>query len=159
MWRARGLVDRVAGGPGFRSSRPEGPLRVGDTLDWWRVEEVEAGKRLLLRAETKMPGKAWLELTVEPDSDGPAVGPEGEGTAVGEGGAVGAGGAGAAGGAGGATLNQRAVFLPHGLAGHAYWGSMLPGHLATFALMHRGMVRAAERTAGEKSTPAPAPTP
>ncbi|MDQ2846975.1 MAG: SDR family oxidoreductase [Actinomycetota bacterium] len=140
LWRARGLADKVVGGPGFRSSRPDGPLQVGDTLDWWRVEDVEPGKRLLLRAETKMPGKAWLELTVEPDgAAGETVKSDGAG--------------GATGGEGGATLNQRAVFLPHGLAGHAYWGSMLPGHLATFALMHRGMVRAAEEAA---AAPAPA---
>lgn len=116
LWFARGMADKMVGGPGYRRSRPDGPLRVGDAVDWWRVEDVEPGKRLLLRAETKLPGRAWLELTVEPDGDG-------------------------------ATLSQRAVFVPHGLAGHAYWASMLPGHLATFALMHRGMVRAAEKFA------------
>ncbi|MDQ6658574.1 MAG: SDR family oxidoreductase [Actinomycetota bacterium] len=132
LWRARGVVDKLAGGPGFRNSRPEGQLQVGDTLDCWRVEDIEPGKRLLLRAETKLPGKAWLELTVEADAES-AVGGE-------------SGGAGRS-----ARLSQRTVFLPHGLAGHAYWGSMLPGHLATFALMHRAMVRAAEKSATEKS--------
>ncbi len=116
LWLARGLADRLVGGPGFRSTRPDRPLRVGDTVDWWRVEDIQPGARLLLRAETKLPGTAWLEFRVES---------EGAGT----------------------KLLQRSVFRPHGLGGHLYWASMLPGHLATFALMHREMVRQAATSA------------
>lgn len=69
LWRLRASADRVLGGPGMRG-RPAGPLRVGDAVDFWRVEEVQAPHRLLLRAEMRLPGTARLELTVEPRGSG-----------------------------------------------------------------------------------------
>ena len=70
LWRLRGALDRVIGGVGLRRSRsPRRPLRVGDTLDFWRVEEFHPGRRLRLAAEMRVPGRAWLELEVE---DAPA---------------------------------------------------------------------------------------
>ncbi|WP_045824814.1 SDR family oxidoreductase [Williamsia herbipolensis] len=69
-WTARALIDSVAGGPGVRRTRPSGTPEVGDALDWWRVEAIEPGALLRLRAETKMPGTAWLELRVVPDGSG-----------------------------------------------------------------------------------------
>lgn len=73
LWRIRGLIDLLSGGVGVRRGRPdpEHP-RVGDTLDWWRVEAYEPGRLLRLRAEMKVPGRAWLEFEVEP-ADGGAV--------------------------------------------------------------------------------------
>ncbi len=83
-WRVRGLMDRVVGGPGLRRGRrDERYLRVDDELDWWRVEAIEPGRRLLLRAEMRLPGLAWLELRVDeaaaelpdatdPDAPGPS---------------------------------------------------------------------------------------
>ncbi|MDT0301687.1 SDR family oxidoreductase [Streptomonospora wellingtoniae] len=72
-WALRGLVDRAAGGVGLRRGRRDpGRLRVGDSLDFWRVEEIERGALLRLRAEMRMPGLAWLELRVE-DADEGAV--------------------------------------------------------------------------------------
>lgn len=66
LWQMRGFVDLLFGGVGVRRGRrdPE-KLQVGDTLDFWRVEVFEPNKRLLLAAEMKLPGRAWLELAVE----------------------------------------------------------------------------------------------
>ncbi|MBC6458783.1 SDR family oxidoreductase [Actinomadura sp. HBU206391] len=64
-WRVRGFLDRLAGGVGLRRGRRDPcRLRVGDAVDFWRVEEVEPGRLLRLRAEMRLPGLAWLELSV-----------------------------------------------------------------------------------------------
>ncbi|MEV0595654.1 SDR family oxidoreductase [Nonomuraea cavernae] len=64
-WHLRGAIDRVLGGVGLRRGRRDpARLRVGDALDFWRVEEVERGHLLRLRAEMRLPGLAWLELSV-----------------------------------------------------------------------------------------------
>ncbi|RCG24044.1 DUF2867 domain-containing protein [Sphaerisporangium album] len=63
-WYLRGLLDRLFGGVGLRRGRRDpARLRVGDALDFWRVEEIEPGHLLRLRAEMLLPGLAWLELT------------------------------------------------------------------------------------------------
>jgi uncharacterized protein YbjT (DUF2867 family) len=70
-WRVRGWLDRLVGGVGLRRGRRDASrLRSGDALDFWRVEEVETGHLLRLRAEMRLPGLAWLELRVEPAGDG-----------------------------------------------------------------------------------------
>lgn len=67
LWRLRGFIDLFCGGVGIRRGRRNPvALRVGDTVDWWRVEAFEPDRRLLLRAEMKVPGRAWLEFTAEP---------------------------------------------------------------------------------------------
>ncbi|SDL08102.1 Uncharacterized conserved protein YbjT, contains NAD(P)-binding and DUF2867 domains [Nonomuraea maritima] len=64
VWRLRGFLDRLVGGVGLRRGRRDPHrLRVGDALDFWRVEEVVPGRLLRLRAEMRLPGLAWLELT------------------------------------------------------------------------------------------------
>ncbi|GAA1638737.1 SDR family oxidoreductase [Nonomuraea maheshkhaliensis] len=64
-WQLRGLLDRLAGGVGLRRGRRDpNRLRVGDAVDFWRVEEVLPGSLLRLRAEMRLPGLAWLELSV-----------------------------------------------------------------------------------------------
>ncbi|HUZ34835.1 MAG TPA: SDR family oxidoreductase [Streptosporangiaceae bacterium] len=69
-WAARGWLDRAVGGVGLRRGRRDPDhLRAGDALDFWRVEAVEPGHLLRLRAEMKLPGLAWLELSVH-QSDG-----------------------------------------------------------------------------------------
>jgi hypothetical protein len=70
LWQARGLIDRLMGGVGLRRGR-RNPLHlaVGDAVDFWRVEEYVPGRILRLRAEMKMPGRAWLEFTVIEDGD------------------------------------------------------------------------------------------
>lgn len=65
LWRIRGLVDRLVGGVGMRLGRRDPRhLRVGDALDFWRVEELHRPSLLRLRAEMKVPGRAWLEYEV-----------------------------------------------------------------------------------------------
>jgi uncharacterized protein YbjT (DUF2867 family) len=65
LWRVRGLLDRAVGGVGMRLGRRDpGRLRVGDALDFWRVEEVRRPTLLRLRAEMKVPGRAWLQYDV-----------------------------------------------------------------------------------------------
>ena len=70
LWRIRGLLDLLLGGVGMRRGRghPEN-LRVGDTLDFWRVKAFEANKLLLLQAEMKVPGRAWLQFEVIPKGE------------------------------------------------------------------------------------------
>ncbi|WP_395292702.1 SDR family oxidoreductase [Kitasatospora hibisci] len=114
-WTLRGLLDRLAGGVGLRRGRRDpARLRIGDSLDFWRVEEIERGRLLRLRAEMRLPGLAWLELSVAPDGNG------------------------------GSRYRQRALFHPHGLAGHAYWWSVAPFHAAVFGGMARRIAERAE---------------
>ncbi len=71
LWQLRGLLDMLAGGVGMRRGRPHPTrLRAGDTIDFWRVEKVETGRRLRLIAEMKLPGRAWLEFEVEETAAG-----------------------------------------------------------------------------------------
>jgi hypothetical protein len=71
LWRLRGLMDRVVGGVGMRLGRRDPDhLRVGDALDFWRVEEIRRPTLLRLRAEMKVPGRAWLQYEVMPADGG-----------------------------------------------------------------------------------------
>ena len=66
-WEIRGVLDQLVGGPGFRRGRRDPDnLRPGDALDFWRVEAVEPGRLLRLRAEMKVPGRAWLQFEAQP---------------------------------------------------------------------------------------------
>lgn len=117
-WAVRGRLDRFAGGVGLRRGRRDAEhLRVGDSLDFWRVEEIEPGRLLRLRAEMRMPGLAWLEMYAEEDT------------------------------AGRTRYRQRALFHPRGLLGHAYWWSVFPFHRIVFGGMARNITRAAAREA------------
>jgi uncharacterized protein YbjT (DUF2867 family) len=74
LWDVRGYLDLLVGGVGRRRGRRHADrLRVGDPLDWWRVEAFEPDRRLRLVAEMKLPGRAWLEFEVTPDGDGSVV--------------------------------------------------------------------------------------
>jgi uncharacterized protein YbjT (DUF2867 family) len=74
LWQLRGLLDLLFGGVGMRRGRPDPErLRVGDTVDWWRVEAYQEGRRLRLRAEMKLPGRAWLEFEVTPHGQGSQI--------------------------------------------------------------------------------------
>ncbi len=69
LWRLRGAIDKLAGGYGLnRGRRLKGELRVGDALDFWKVADIKPNKRLLLLAQMKLPGRAWLEFTIEDDT-------------------------------------------------------------------------------------------
>jgi uncharacterized protein YbjT (DUF2867 family) len=74
LWRLRGFIDLLLGGVGVRRGRrdPE-DLSIGDTLDWWRVEDYEPNHLLRLRAEMRLPGRAWLEFEVEPTDRGSKI--------------------------------------------------------------------------------------
>ncbi|MEO7981734.1 MAG: SDR family oxidoreductase, partial [Sporichthyaceae bacterium] len=129
-WRVRGLLDRFAGGVGLRRGRRD-PDRVyvGETIDFWRVEERDVGELLRLRAEMRLPGLAWLELAVEPVDTGAGRR---------------------------STYVQRALFHPRGLFGHAYWWAVAPFHGIVFGGMARNIARAAEQLErGEQVTTTP----
>ncbi len=114
-WAARGWLDRLFGGVGLsRGRRDPDRLRTGDVIDFWRVEDVEPGSLLRLRAEMRLPGRAWLELAVEPVDDRHC------------------------------RYRQRALFAPRGLAGHLYWWSIAPFHGIVFGSMVRNLRAAAE---------------
>lgn len=74
LWHLRGAMDLVVGGVGLRRGRRDREeLRVGDTVDCWRVEALEPGHRLRLAAEMRLPGRAWLEFEVTGDSGGSTI--------------------------------------------------------------------------------------
>jgi len=114
-WGIRGVLDRLMGGVGLRRGRRDpARLRVGETLDWWRVEDLEPGELLRLRAEMRVPGRAWLEFRLADDP------------------------------CGGCRLTQRALFYPHGLSGQLYWRVIAPFHGPIFCQMVRNLVARAE---------------
>jgi len=70
-WALRGLLDRMVGGPGLRRGRRHPTeLLPGEAVDFWRVEAVEPGRLLRLRAEMRLPGRAWLEWRALPEGEG-----------------------------------------------------------------------------------------
>jgi hypothetical protein len=70
-WEIRGLIDKLSGGPGLRRGRRHPTeLLPGEALDFWRVEKVERPETLRLRAEMKVPGRAWLQWQTMPESNG-----------------------------------------------------------------------------------------
>jgi uncharacterized protein YbjT (DUF2867 family) len=74
LWRLRGFIDLLVGGVGMRRGRPDPEqLRVGDCVDWWRVETYEPDRLLRMRAEMKLPGRAWLEFEVRPTDRGSRI--------------------------------------------------------------------------------------
>ena len=124
-WEVRGWLDRLVGGVGLRRGRRDpADLQLGDALDWWRVEELDEGTLLRLRAEMRVPGLAWLEFHVEHAVDGTT------------------------------RLRQRATFHPFGLLGQLYWWGVAPFHGIVFGGMMRNICRAAEQgTAAERGAP------
>ena len=74
LWRLRGWLDLLVGGVGMRRARRDPvELENGDTVDCWRIESLEANRRLRLVAEMKLPGRAWLEFEVEPTDHGSRI--------------------------------------------------------------------------------------
>jgi uncharacterized protein YbjT (DUF2867 family) len=74
LWGIRGLLDLLFGGAGMRRGRRDPDrLLAGDTLDFWRVEEIQTDSLLRLAAEMRLPGRAWLQFEVEPDGSGSVV--------------------------------------------------------------------------------------
>jgi uncharacterized protein YbjT (DUF2867 family) len=74
LWGVRGFLDLLVGGVGVRRGRRHpSELCIGDVIDWWRVERYNPGESLRLYAEMKVPGRAWLELSVEDLSPRPEI--------------------------------------------------------------------------------------
>jgi hypothetical protein len=74
LWRIRGLLDLLFGGAGVRRGRRDPDrLLAGDTLDFWRVEEIQTDSLLRLAAEMRLPGRAWLQFEVEPEGSGSVI--------------------------------------------------------------------------------------
>jgi uncharacterized protein YbjT (DUF2867 family) len=116
LWRVRGLMDKFVGGVGLRRGRRSPTnLRAGDPLDFWRVLVADkATRRLLLYAEMKLPGEAWLQFRMMANDDGSH------------------------------TLEQLAAFRPNGLAGRLYWYSLVPFHFVIFRGMIENIVQYGE---------------
>ena len=114
-WKLRGMMDRLLGGAGLRRGRrhPD-ELRVGDGLDFWRVEDLIPERLLRMRAEIKLPGRAWLQYEVRDNQDGSSY------------------------------LEQTAAFIPRGLFGLAYWYALYPFHSWIFSGLIRAVAQRAE---------------
>lgn len=120
LWRARGALDRLTGGPGLRRGRPFGrQLHPGDALDFWRVADIDDGSRLVLEAEMKTPGIARLEFRIEPLEGG------------------------------GARLHQLATLSNDSIWSALYWYSISPFHDWVFDQMGAHVIYSGARTSGE----------
>lgn len=115
LWRIRGVLDRLLGGPGLGGRRDPRRLAVGDRVDWWRVAEISPSRRLVLAAEMKVNGRAWLIMELQDRGDG------------------------------GCTYVQRALYAPTGLTGRLYWWSVAPFHAFIFPVMVRTIVATARQ--------------
>ena len=116
LWQIRGVIDRIIGGVGLRRGRrhPD-DLRMGDAVDFWRVEHINAGISVRFKAEMKVPGRAWLQFTANPQSDGTTI------------------------------LEQLVGFAPKGLFGLVYWYSLYPIHRIIFRGLIRNIKARAEQ--------------
>jgi hypothetical protein len=108
LWKLRGWIDQVSGGVGLRRGRRDPDhLHVGDAVDFWRVEAIESQRMVRLRAEMKVPGRAWLQFEAV-DLPGTSEAPR-------------------------CRFVQTAFFAPKGLAGLAYWYALYPIHGRLFS--------------------------
>ncbi|HEX9164719.1 MAG TPA: DUF2867 domain-containing protein, partial [Gemmatimonadales bacterium] len=118
LWRIRGAMDILVGGPGLRRGRRDPDhIAYGEALDFWRVVGVERDRSLVLRAEMKLPGEAVLEFRIEPA------------------------------GLERCTLHMTALFKPRGLFGLLYWYGVVPFHNVVFRGMLKGIMRDAKQLA------------
>lgn len=114
-WEARGLFDRMIGGPGLRRGRRHpSELLTGEAVDFWRVEVADPPRLLRLRAEMKLPGKAWLQWEAIPQ--GPKT-----------------------------RIVQTAVFSPKGLSGALYGRALYPAHRVIFSGLVKALAKRATK--------------
>jgi uncharacterized protein YbjT (DUF2867 family) len=118
-WALRGWIDKALGGVGIRRGRrhPD-EIRSGESLDFWRVEEVKKDRLMRLRAEMKIPGKAWLQFESTPLRDGKTL------------------------------LTETAYYAPRGFWGFLYWYAMWPFHAFLFNGLIRRIAGRARMLAG-----------
>lgn len=115
LWRLRGFIDSCRGGVGLRrNGTNHRKLQPGEILDFWRIEDVQPGRKLLLKAEMKVHGDAWLEFEVRPISPDRSI------------------------------VKQTARYFPYGPVGIMYWYSLLPIHAIVFRGMIRALIERAE---------------
>lgn len=118
LWKLRGAIDRLVGGPGMRRGRRDAvDLRVGDAVDFWRVVRVEPQRRITLLAEMKLPGRAVLEFQVNATDSQHS------------------------------QLTTEARFHPAGTLGLLYWYALIPLHGRIFKgitrlILERAQIRA-----------------
>jgi hypothetical protein len=118
MWRLRGVADRLVGGPGLRRGRRDpDEIRVGDALDFFRVEAVEPGHLMRLRSEMIVPGEAWLQFEAQPLPEGNT------------------------------RLVQTIFMAPKGLVGFLYWYGLYPFHGLIFRHLIEAITKRAEARA------------
>lgn len=112
LWRLRGWLDKLLMGVGTsRGRRDSRLLRVNDVVDFWRVEDIVPERRLLLRAEMKLPGRAWLEFRLDREQSVES------------------------------RLSVNAFFEPLGFWGKAYWYACYPFHTFIFRDLIRQIER------------------
>jgi hypothetical protein len=115
MWRLRGVADRLVGGPGLRRGRrDQDEIRVGDALDFFRVEAIEPDRLIRLRSEMVIPGEAWLQFEAQPLPDGQT------------------------------RLVQTILMAPKGLLGFLYWYGLYPFHGLIFKNLIEAITKRAE---------------
>lgn len=107
----RGWIDRVVGGAGLLARRDASHLQRGDSFDFWIVDSIEAGTRLVLRSRMKMPGRAWLAFECLPAHDVSTL------------------------------LRTIVSYAPGGFLGELYWALFYPFHLVIFNGMHRAIAQ------------------
>jgi uncharacterized protein YbjT (DUF2867 family) len=116
LWKLRGMIDLLFGGVGFRRLRRD-PVKliVGDPVDFWRVVEMIENQKILLKAEMKLPGLAFLNFEVKPLEDGSTL------------------------------LKVEPFFLPIGFFGDLYWYAMAPFHAFIFRGLLRKVKKLSEK--------------
>lgn len=120
LWRIRGFIDKRLGGVGLNRGRRDAyELFKGEAVDFFRVEDIVANQRLLLKAEMKTGGSAWLEFKVEENDQGHTL------------------------------LTQTAYYYPHGLIGYSYWFLVYPIHAYVFGGMIREIAKNAKKEQGQ----------
>ncbi|MBO6513090.1 MAG: SDR family oxidoreductase [Phycisphaerales bacterium] len=122
LWKVRGWMDTIVGGPGLRRGRRDPDnIEYGEALDFWRVIGIQHNESLTLRAEMKLPGTAILDFHLDPaeqyTQDSPCT-----------------------------AMTMTARFRPKGILGILYWYSVLPFHGIVFKGMLKGIRRTAEST-------------
>jgi len=115
VWRIRGFLDTLFGGPGLKRGRRDPvELLAGDVVDFWRVRKIEAPRLLRLEGELKLPGRAWLQWEIK---DAPK----------------------------GCLLIQKAVFAPLGLWGMLYWYGFYPIHNVILGSLARAIIDSSKK--------------
>jgi uncharacterized protein YbjT (DUF2867 family) len=119
-WRIRACLDRMLGGVGMRKGRPDpDAIKVGDTLDYFRVVEIRPGRMIRLKVDMKLPGEGWLQFEALPCGEDRT------------------------------RLMQTVFFAPRGLLGLVYWYLLYPFHVVIFGKMIKEIARRSEQISTE----------